>query len=113
MNEKVSRIVCTLLIVVGVVFGYFADFATGQLVGFAVTMFGVGVAISKMWKERNPEKPDWLSIVTMAVIGVGALISGFTNVLTEDSLSSLISNVIAILMIVFGTLVDYKYISKK
>ena len=83
MKTKLFLIVSIALIVIGAVISYFANFPLAQMSGFAVTMFGAGLAVGKLWNDRDKTAKRWMVILSMALVGLGAFAAGLTGVITD------------------------------
>ena len=102
MKNKLFLIVSIICIVGGSAISYFAGIPEVQLLGFAVTMFGAGLLVANMWKDRKPTANKVLIILSLALVGVGAFIAGITGVLSEEQVKSLIGLTVALVLFVAG-----------
>ena len=89
MKNKILIIIGVVLIVAGAALSYFAGFAMADVTGFAVSMFGAGVAAAGFWEKRK--KTDVLSILTVVCIGVGAFLLGFGG-FVESTMTTIITD---------------------
>lgn len=101
MNKKILLIVGIILIVVGCVVSYLADFQLADVTGFAVTMFGAGLASSSLWEKRNPDKSKFVAVGSIFAIGVGAFLLGFAG-FAESTMTMIISSVTGIVAVIVG-----------
>ena len=102
MKNKLFLILCVAVIVIGSAISYFAKIPEAQLAGFAVTMFGAGLLVANMWKERKPEVKSWLVIVSLAFVGIGAFLAGITGVLSVDQVKTIIGYTLALVLLIAG-----------
>ena len=102
MKTKLFLIVSIALIVIGAVISYFAKFPLAQMSGFAVTMFGAGLAVGKLWNDRDKTAKSWLVILSMALVGLGAFAAGLTGVITEAQVTAIIGYVFSLILIIAG-----------
>ena len=102
MKNKLFLIVSVALIVIGAVISYFAKFPLAQTSGFAVTMFGAGLACAKLWNDRDKTAKNWMVILSMSLVGLGAFFSGLTGVITETQITDIIGYVISLILIIAG-----------
>lgn len=93
-----------LLALAGAVAGSLVGFEAGKLTAFAVTMFGAGLAVANLWKERRERSEPWLCVLAMFLTGAGAMVAGFTGVLSESQLTTVMGHAFSILLIVSGLL---------
>ena len=102
MKTKLFLIVSIALIVIGAVISYFAKLPLAQTSGFAVTMFGAGLACAKLWSDRDKTAKSWLVILSMVLVGLGAFFAGLTGVITETQVTDIIGYVISLILIIAG-----------
>ena len=102
MKNKLFLILCIAVIVLGSVISYFAKIPEVQLLGFATTMFGAGLLVSNMWKEKKPEVKSWLFILALALVGIGAFVAGITGVLSAEQVKTIIGYTLALVLLVAG-----------
>lgn len=105
MKKNFLVIIGILLIVAGCVFSYFANFPMADATGFAVTMFGAGLAAATMWGKRDKTKKTWLSVLALALVGVGAFILGFAG-FAENTMTTIISSVFGLIAIIAGLIIS-------
>ena len=104
MKNKVITILSIVFIILGSAVGAFIKIPEAQLAGFAVTMLGAGVLASRLWKESGKEKGvvSYLTLASIALIGIGAFVAGITGAISETQLTSVIGYVFALVLIVTG-----------
>ena len=102
MKNKLFLIVSIAFILIGAIIGYFAKFPLAQMSGFAVTMFGAGLAVGKLWNDRDKTAKSWLVILSMVLVGLGAFFAGLTGVITETQVTDIIGYVISLILIIAG-----------
>lgn len=106
MKKNWMTIVGVLLIVVGACISYFAKWELADVSGFAVTMFGAGLATANLWNKRNPESKTWLCVLSLVLVGVGAFIIGFGGSIAESLVTTIISSVFGFIAIIAGLIVS-------
>ena len=102
MKTKLFLIVSIALIVIGAVISYFAKFPLAQMSGFAVTMIGAGLAVGKLWNDRDKTAKSWMVILSMVLVGLGAFVAGLTGVITEAQITAIIGYVFSLILIIAG-----------
>ena len=112
MKKNWLTIIGILFIVVGVVISYFAKWELADTTGFAVTMFGGGLASANLWNKRNKESKTWISIVSLVLVGLGAFVVGFGGIIAETLMTTIISSVFGFVVIIAGLIVPNMIKSK-
>ena len=102
MKNKLFLIVSIALIIIGAIISYFAKFPPTQMSGFAVTMFGAGLAVGKLWNDRDKTAKSWMVILSMVPVGLGAFVAGLTGVITEAQVTAIIGYVFSLILIIAG-----------
>lgn len=102
MKNKIFLAISLALIAVGAVISYFAKFEVAQISGFAVTMFGAGLACAQLWTSRKEGAKTPLVILSIALIGVGAFLAGFTQIISESQVTTIIGLIFSLILIVAG-----------
>ena len=102
MKNKLFLIVSIAFIIIGAIISYFAKFPLAQISGFAVTMFGAGLAVGKLWNDRDKTAKSWLVILSMSLVGIGAFFAGLTGVIAETQVTDIIGYVISLILIITG-----------
>lgn len=102
MKSKLPLIISLLLIVAGAVVSYFAQFEVAQISALAVTMFGAGLAVSSLWKEKKEGAKTWLVILGLVFISVGSFIAGLTGIITETQVTTLIGLIFSVILLIAG-----------
>lgn len=116
MKNKLFLIVSIAFIIIGAIISYFAKLPLAQVSGFAVTMFGAGLAVGKLWNDKEKTAKGWLVILSMVLVGLGAFIAGLTGVITEAQVTAIIGYVFSLILIIAGiitSVVANKAIAKK
>lgn len=116
MKNKLFLIVSIAFIIIGAIISYFAKLPLAQVSGFAVTMFGAGLAVGKLWNDREKTAKGWLVVLSMVLVGLGAFIAGLTGVITEAQVTAIIGYVFSLILIIAGiitSVVANKAITKK
>ena len=106
MKKNWLTIVGILFIVVGTVICYFAKWELADVTGFAITMFGAGLATANLWNKRNKESKTWLSILSLVLVGVGAFVIGFGGIVAESLVTTIITSVFGFVAIIAGLIVS-------
>ena len=108
MNKKLlATIVSLSLIAVGCAISYFAQFDALKITGFAVTMFGAGLAVNQLWNERKPEAKTWLVVVGIALVGIGSFTAGLFSIMDVEQIKTYIGLIFAIITFIAGLIVTY------
>lgn len=113
MKKNLLSIIGILFIGIGAVVCYFAKWEVADMLGFASTMFGAGLACSNLWGKRDKNAKTGLAILSLALIGAGAFIIGFGGVLSETLMTTVITSVAGFVAIVAGLIVSAVAIEKK
>lgn len=103
--NKVFKIFCILMVVVGAALATFTDVAITEYAGIALAF--VGAALACMNTYRKSEKKDWKVIVSIILISVGAFILGFAGV-AGDNISKIIAAVNGVVLLIFGLITSIK-----
>ena len=102
MKKNWLTIIGILMIVAGTAISYFAKWALADVTGFAVIMFGAGLATANMWNKRNKEAKTWASILSLVLVGLGAFVAGFGGIISESLVTTIISSVFGLVAIIAG-----------
>lgn len=102
MNKTISTIISIAFIFAGAVICYFCKFELAQITGFAMTMFGAGLAVANLWESRNKEAKSWLVILGIVLVGLGAFVAGLFQLITKDQITQIISLVVSLVMLIAG-----------
>lgn len=108
MKKNWLTIIGIVFIVIGVVFGFAINgesFPQAEVLSMASVMFGAGLACANLWDKRNKEKKNWINILTLVLVGVGAFILGFFRVVEENTMTIIITTVIGLISIISGLVV--------
>lgn len=106
MNKKLFATIISLsLIAVGCAISYFAQFDAGKITGFAVTMFGAGLAVNQLWNGRKPEAKSWLVITGIALVGIGSFIAGLFMVMDIEQIKTYVGLIFAVILFIAGLVV--------
>lgn len=106
MKNKLFALIASIaMIVIGCLLCYFAKYELVQISGFALTMFGAGLAVNQLWGSRDKTKPTWLSVVGMVLIGLGCFLAGLLALMTKEQTTTLIGMVFAFIVFVAGLVV--------
>lgn len=106
MKKNWLTIIGIIFIVIGTVICYCAKWPLAEVTGFAVTMFGAGLATANLWNRRNKEVKTWLSVFSLVLIGFGSFVVGFGGVIAESIVTNIISSVFGFVIIIAGLVVS-------
>ena len=101
MKKNIFLIIGIVLVVAGCILGTFANFSASDIVGFAVTMFGAGVASWQMWSKRDKSKQTWLSVLSIVLVASGAFLLGFGG-FSQDTMTMIITAVCGLVAVIAG-----------
>lgn len=104
MKKNIVVFLAIILMVVGICFSYFGSWNLADITGFALTMFGAGLAAATMWEKRDPTKKAWVGIVGLVLIGAGAFGLGFLG-FAKETVTVIISSVFGLVSILAGLIV--------
>lgn len=106
MNKKLLATIISLsFIAVGCAISYFAQFDAGKITGFAVTMFGAGLAVNQLWNGRKPEAKSWLVITGIALVGIGSFVAGLFMVMDVEQIKTYVGLIFAVILFIAGLVV--------
>lgn len=106
-NKLFALIASIVMIVLGCVVSYFAKFEAIQIGGFALTMFGAGLAVNQLWNSRAKEAKTWLVVLGIILIGLGSFIAGLCLLMDAEQVKTLISLVFALIVFIAGLVVTF------
>lgn len=108
MNKKLFALIISLsFIAIGCAVSYFAQFDGAKITGFAVTMFGAGLAVNQLWNERKPEAKTWLVVLGIALVGIGSFIAGLFLVMNIEQVKTYVGLIFAVIVFIAGLVVTY------
>lgn len=108
MNKKLFALILSLsFIAIGCAVSYFAQFDGAKITGFAVTMFGAGLAVNNLWNERKPEAKTWLVVLGIALVGIGSFIAGLFLVMDIEQIKTYVGLIFAVIVFIAGLVVTY------
>lgn len=108
MNKKLFALIILLsFIAIGCAISYFAQFDGAKITGFAVTMFGAGLAVNQLWNERKPEAKTWLVVLGIALVGIGSFIAGLFLVMDIEQIKTYVGLIFAVIVFISGLVVTY------
>ena len=108
MNKKLFALIISLsFIAVGCAVSYFAQFDGAKITGFAITMFGAGLAVNQLWNERKPEAKTWLVVLGIALVGIGSFIAGLFLVMSIEQIKTYVGLIFAVIVFIAGLVVTY------
>lgn len=90
MRKNILLIIGLVFVITGAVMAYFANFPQADAAGFAVTMFGAGLATAQVWNKRDKTKKTWLALLSVFLLGAGAFLLGFGQ-FSQDTMVTVIS----------------------
>lgn len=103
MKKNIFLIIGLLMVVAGVAIAYFAKFELADMTGFALTMFGAGIATSQLWQKRDKQK-TWLAILAVSLVGIGAYLLGFGG-FSKETMTTVITMVFGLVGIIAGLII--------
>ena len=107
-NKKLFAILISLsFIAVGCAISYFAQFDGAKIAGFAVTMFGAGLAVNQLWNERKPEAKTWLVVLGISLVGIGSFVAGLFAVMSIEQIKTYVGLIFAVIVFIAGLVVTY------
>lgn len=106
MKKNWLTIIGILFIVVGTTISYFAKWELANISGFAVTMFGAGLATANLWNKRDKTAKTCFCILSLVLVGLGAFIVGFGGIIAESLVTTIISSVFGFVAIIAGLIVS-------
>lgn len=104
MKKNFFLIMAIILIIAGVVVSYLGKFELADISGFAVTMFGAGLAAATLWGKHDKSNKLWVSVLGIVLIGAGAFALGFLG-FAENTMTLIISSIFGIVAIIAGLIV--------
>ena len=108
MNKKLFALILSLsFIAIGCAISYFAQFDGAKITGFAVTMFGAGLAVNQLWNERKPEAKTGLVVLGIALVGIGSFIAGLFLVMNIEQIKTYVGLIFAVIVFIAGLVVTY------
>lgn len=100
MKTKIAAVVGVILVILGSIIGVAAGLPA-DITGAVVVVLGAGAAAYGLWKNRNPEKPKWMTITAIVLICAGAFVAGFCG-FSESALTNIVGAVVSIVMALIG-----------
>ena len=112
MKKKLFLVIACLFIVAGLAISYVCKFPAADVTGFAVTMFGAGLACASLWEKRDKEQKSWLCVLGVVLFGVGSFICGFGGMI-ESTFTSLVTCALGVIGIIAGIILSSINVKKK
>lgn len=106
-NKLFALIVSIVMIGVGCIVSYFAKYDAVQITGFAVTMFGAGLAVNQLWNSRKECSKTSLTILGIILVGVGSFIAGLFLLLDIEQIKTYIGLIFALIIFIAGLVSVY------
>ena len=104
MKKRVLLIIGLIVLIAGVIISNFAKFPLADVLGYAITMFGAGLAVAGMYEKRDPAVKTWVVWLSIILVGLGAFVLGFAGV-AEDKVKTIITAVFGLVVIIAGLIV--------
>lgn len=104
MKKRVLLIIGLIVLIAGVIISNFAKFPLADVLGYAITMFGAGLAVAGMYEKRDPAVKSWVVWLSIILVGLGAFVLGFAGV-AEDTVKTIITAVFGLVVIIAGLIV--------
>ena len=105
MKKNIVLILGLVFVIAGAAFAYFANFPMADASGFALTMFGAGLASSQMWGKRDKSKKTWLALVSVFLLAAGAFLLGFGQ-FSKETMATIITSVFGLAAIIGSLIVS-------
>lgn len=112
MKKRVLLIIGLIVLIAGVIISNFAKFPLADVLGYAITMFGAGLAVAGMYEKRNPAVKTWVVWLSIILVGLGAFVLGFVGV-AEDTVKTIITAVFGLVVIIAGLIVPVVILKNK
>lgn len=108
MKSKAMTIVGIVLVLIGaVISATMSKYAVGDVTGLAVTMFGAGLMVANMWKNRAEGAKTVPTVLGIALTSVGAFLLGITGIISEAEMTTIIGYAIAIALLIGGIITSF------
>lgn len=104
MKKNIFLIIGLLMVIAGVAIAYFAKFELADTAGFALTMFGAGIATSQLWQKRDKTQKTWLAALAVSLVGIGAYLLGFGG-FNKETMITVITMVFGLVGIIAGLII--------
>ncbi len=104
MKKRVLLIIGLIVMIAGVIVSNFVKFPLADVLGYAVTMFGAGLAVAGMYEKRDLSVKTWAVWLSIILVGLGAFALGFAGV-AEDTVKTIITAVFGLVVIIAGLIV--------
>ena len=104
MKKNIFLIIGLLMVVAGVAIAYFAKFELAGMTGFALTMFGAGIATSQLWQKRDKTQKTWLAFLAVSLVGIGAYLLGFGE-FSKETMTTVMTMVFGLVGIIAGLII--------
>lgn len=106
MRKTIILIIGLLMLIVGVVVAQVGKFQLADISGFAVTMFGAGLAAATLWGKKETGSKTWLCLLGVVCIGIGAFMLGFAG-FAEATMTVVITSVFGVVAVILGVITSY------
>ena len=108
MKSKAMTIVGITVVLAGaVISATLSKYAVGDITGLAVTMFGAGLMVANMWKNRAEGVKTVPTILGITLTSVGAFLLGITGVISENEMTTVIGYAISIALLLAGIITQF------
>lgn len=101
MKKNIFLWIGLALLVAGTIFACFTNIVN-DIPALAVAAFGLGTIVVSIWNKS--EKKDWVTIVAICCVSVGAFCCAICG-LAQETMTKLISGIIAVVMLIIGIVV--------
>lgn len=105
MKKKLFLVIACLFIIAGLAISYVCKFPTADVTGFALTMFGAGLACAALWEKKDKEQKTWLCALGIALLAIGSFACGFGGMI-ESTFTSLVTCVVGLIGIIAGIILS-------
>lgn len=106
MRKTIFLIVGLIMLIAGVVMAQVGSFQLADISGFAVTMFGAGLAAATLWSKKETGSKTWLCLLGVVAIGIGAFMLGFAG-FAEATMTVVITSVFGVVAVILGVIASY------
>lgn len=103
MNKKLFALIMSIVMIgIGCIVSYFAKFEPVQIGGFAVTMFGAGLAVNQLWNDRKEGSKTFLVVLGIVLIGLGCFIAGLFLLMDAEQIKTYVGLIFAVIIFIAG-----------
>lgn len=105
MNKKLFALIASIIMIaVGCIVSYVSKFELVQISGFALTMFGAGLAVNQLWNSRKEGTKTGLVILGIILIGLGSFLAGVMMLMNAEQVKTFIGLIFAVIVFIAGVI---------